>query len=108
MGQGKIQEVPGESNLVEVAKVILVGFLGIENPTVLHVLQRQTYGIRKFGFFVGVCMITGHCIMLFLFIVALADHLVPPLAKFLIQEVGIFALLNFPFLLKVLAAHLGQ
>ena len=77
-----MQEVSRESNLIESAKVILVGFLQIENPAVLHVPQRQTYGIRKFGFFAGVHMITGHCIACVPFIVALADHLVPPLAEF--------------------------
>ena len=87
-----------------IGKGILTGFLGIKNPAVLHVLQRQTYGIRKFG----VCVITGHCIMHVPFIVALADHLVLPLAKFLIQEVGIFVLLNFPLLLEVLAVQVGQ
>ena len=37
--QGKIRAVPGESNLVEVTKVILVGFLGIKNSKVLLVLH---------------------------------------------------------------------
>ena len=53
-------------------------------------------------------MITGHCIMHVPFSVALADHLVPPLAEFLIQEVGSFEPLNFPLLLKVLAVQVGQ
>ena len=108
MGREKIWEVPRESNLVEAAKVILIGFLGIKNPAVLHVLQRWTYGIRKFGFFAGVCVITGHCVMHVPFIMALTDHLVPPLAKFLIQEVGIFASLSFPFTSRSLLSMSGS
>ena len=90
------------------AKVILIGFLGIKESAVLHVLQRWTNGIRKLGFFAGVCMITSHCIMHVPFIVTLTDHLVPPLAKFLVQEVSIFVPLNFPFLLKILAVQVRQ
>ena len=89
--------------MIEAAKIILVGFLGIKDSTVLHVFQRGTDEIRKFGFLAGVHMITNHHIMHVSSLMALTDHAVLPLAKVLLQEMGISAPLNFPFLLGILA-----
>ena len=108
MKRGKVWEVPGESNLIEAAEVIFIGFLGFEDSVMLHVVQGWTSRIGKFGFLTGICMITNHCIMLGPFSVALTDHAITPLAKVLVQELGIFVPLNFPFLISILAVQVRQ
>ena len=50
-------------------------------------------------------MITNHHIMHAPFLMILTDHAVLPLAKVLVQKVGISAPLNFPFLLRILAVQ---
>ena len=94
--------------MIEATKVILAGFSGIEDSAVLHVFQRWTNGIGKSGFLAGVCVITNHCIMCVPFLMTLTDHVVPPLAKVLVQEVDISEPLNFPFILGILAVQVGQ
>ena len=44
MGQGKVWEVPGESNLIKVAEVILVGFPGIKDSAVLQYFRGRPTG----------------------------------------------------------------
>ena len=108
MGRGKVREVLGESNLIEVAEVIFISFLGFEDSAVLHVVQGQTSGIGKFGFLTGIHIITNHHIMLLPFSVALTDHVIMPLTEVPVQKLGILALLNFPFLLSILVVQVRQ
>ena len=100
-GCGKVWEVPREFNLIKVAEVILIGFPGIKDSAVLHVIQVWTNGIRISGIFAGVCMITDHLIMCLPVLATLTDHAIMPLTKVLVQETGIFVSLDLPFLLGI-------
>ena len=48
MGRRKLWKVSGKFYLIEVTKVILIGFVGLEDSTLFHLVQKWTCWIQMF------------------------------------------------------------